>query len=648
MNTNLISKKTITALLAVCALTTFASCGKKELGDSNAQVVNTEAIIDKASQNGDWSVKERITREGDVYYKEETLPREQVNEIARREYKNTQMSQVAVNPKFNTQLFRIEGKDTNNAVFVAPKIYSFSGSEVSRMQPLINEEEGTMTLFFPIMLIDGLSETVPSPDSQHQSINIPKHLLVRDVTGLNEYINKKYASFGEQNLSRLSGCPKEIIMTIAGRQFNIASDILKSTDYCDYNVPIYTSIKLPKKEALWLMQIGLYSGAAQITAIFETRVPYTVSKFSIEMNKSKLYEEIAARLKVNVPYAEVDLRADITKIVKRQAMKISIQGNMNEHLESIVRQAIDQFFEKLPADPARADMSCGSAPVCLKLSYTKQTYEENLSVDWVQTSDVLSGQNITTWARLFPLSDANIRFENLSNNNAKKSTELVLMKDDLLELKISKITFENFVQDKKTGVAHNNVQVGSSAVRSCTEREGGEHNPGGRSGSGYGSCSTTQTPIYQDQWVEETIFSAIQNNEVIDNPIGKLDTVTDDIVFGFSWYEAGKEVTKECPANSFQREGDGRTLLLRITNVPGCEIFTKNSTNKPKLYIINKADSLKTKIIEGKITKNWRGEVTSTIKDFNYKVNSNYSGEVSIRGYKVGNSEDSKFGASAR
>lgn len=652
-----VPKSIIKTSLTALAVTMLVSCGSKNSapasaapalqtvsGESSASM-KSEAVIKTVSQNGDWTVKERMTREGDVYYKEETLPREQVNEIARRQYKSTQMKQVTVNPRFNTQLFRIEGKDTNNAVFVAPKIYSFSGSEVARMQPLINEEEGTMTLFFPIMLIDGLSSIVPSPDSQHESIKIPNNLLVQDVEGLNDFISKKYGSYGEQNLARLSGCPKEIIMTIAGRQFDVASDILKSSDYCDYNVPIYTSIKLPKKEALWLLQEGLYSGAALVTAIFETRVPYTVSKFSIEMNKSKLYEEIAARLKVNSPYAEVDLQAELTKIVKQQAMKISIQGNMNEHLNSIVHQAINQFFEKLPADPAKADLSCGSALVCLKLKYTKQSYDENFSVEWLQTSDVLSGQNITTWARLFPLSDANMRFENLKSFGDKKSTELVLMKDDLVELKISKISLESYAQDvKSTSVIHNMVQVGSTSTQVCPEPSDG-NGPGGQHPR---PCRNVSTPIIEDQWTQETIYSAVRNNEETVNPIGKLDSITDDFVMGFSWYENGIEVTKECPANSFQREGDGRTLLLRITNVPGCEIFTKNSTNKPKLFIINRADSLKTEIKEGKITKNWKGQVDDKTKPFQYNVKSNFSGEVSIRGYKIGTSVDSTFGASVK
>jgi len=641
-----------THLLVIASLIVFASCGKKDAAPPATTTATLSSdIINKLSQNGSWVVKERMTREGEVYYKEETIPRELINDIVRKEYRNTQMSQVTVNPRFNTQLFRIEGKDTNNAVFVAPKIYSFSGSEVSRMQPLIDEDNGTMTLFFPFMLIDGLSATVASPDSQHESIAIPKNMLVQDVAGLNEFINKKYASYGDQNLARLSGCPKELVMTIAGRQFNIASDILRNSDYCDYNVPIYTSIKLPKQEALWLLQEGLYSGAAQITAIFETRVPYTVSKFSIEMNKSKLYEEIAAKLSYKGLYAEVELQAEIVKIVKRQAMKISIQGNMSEHLDSIVRQAIDQFFEKMPADPAKADMSCGKAPFCMKLSYTKQTYEETFSVDWVQTSDVLSGQNITTWARLFPLSDANIRFENLRNSSPKKSTELVLMKDDLLELKVSKITLDSFAQDSKTSITHNNVQIGTRQEQSigCSMFLPPVIVPNRVRGPGEGpECRSVSVPVYEDQWVEETILSVVKNSESIDNPIGKLDTITDDVNFGFSWFEGGKEITTECPANSFQREGDGRSLLLRITNVPGCEIFTKNSTNKPKLYLINKSESSKTEIREGRLTRNWRGEKTDSSKLFTHPVNSIYSGEVSIRGYKIGNSEDSTFGSSVK
>lgn len=631
-------------LLILCVI---VSCGKKEHTIAPILSTTDSGIINKQSQNGDWVVKERITRDGDVYYKEESLPYDLIGPSVRKEYNNTQMSQVTVNPSFNTQLFRIEGKDTNNAVFVAPKLYAFSSSEVNRMSPLVDEDEGTITLFFPIMLIDGLSPIIPSPDNRHDSINVPVNMLVHDTDSLINFLNKKYSSFGEQNLARLSGCPKELIMTIAGRQFSIASDLLKISDYCDYNVPIYTSIKLPTKEALWLLQEGLYSGAAQIAAVFETRVPYTVSKFTVEMNKSKLYEEIAAKLSIKKLYAEVDLQMEIVKIVKQQAMKISIQGNMTDHLDSIVRQAIDQFFEKMPSDPTKADLSCGS-PICLKLSYNKQTYEEIFSVDWVQTSNVLSGQNITTWARLFPLSDANVRFDTLESGEAK-TTELILMKDDIVDLKVTKIILKNFTQVVRTNLVHNTVVVGSTSHVECSgiyslpfELRSPIGQPGG---GGVPHCITINTPTYEDHWVDETEYSAIDNSETMDNPIGKTDIITDSIYFGFSWYENGVLINKECPANSFVREGDGHSLLLRINNVPNCEVFTKNSTNKPKLYVINKDTNSINTFKEGKVSKYWNGTTTDTTKDVQHQINSNYSGEVSIRGYRIGNTLDSTFGA---
>jgi hypothetical protein len=171
--------------------------------------------------------------------------------------------------------------------------------------------------------------------------------------------------------------------------------------------------------------------------------------------------------------------------------------------------------------------------------------------------------------------------------------------------------------------------------------------PGYLGHEGGGNCTEQNVPIYEDQWVEETIFSARKTNVVTDNPVGKFETITDDIYFGFSWFEDGKVITKECPANSFPRNADGRSLLLRITNVPGCEIFTKNSTNQPKLYLINKASSTNTEVKEGSMTKNWKGDTTDSTKVFQYQVNSNYAAEVSIRGGKIGITTKSTFGAGA-
>lgn len=638
----------VTLLMALSASLLLSSCGKKESAvdpvTANLQQLATGTIIEKTSANGDWKIVEKMSRDGDVYYKSESLPLEKADENARKEYKDTQMKQVAVDPRFNAQLFRIEGKDTNNAVFIAPRVYAYSGNEANKMEPSINDDEGTMTLFFPIVFIDGLSDTIEAPNKDNGLIKLPANLLVQDKAGLERFINKKYESFGEQNLASLAGCPKKIIITVAGREYDIASDILKQADYCQYNKPIYTSVKLPKQEALWLLQKGLYSGAARVSTIFETRVPYTISKFSIEMNKSKLYEEIAARLHVNSPYAEVDLQLEIQKIVKRQAMKISIQGNLNTHLDSIVKQAIDQFFEKMPADPAKADMSCGKAPVCLKLSYKKQTYEENFSVDWIQTSDVLSGQNILTWTGLNSLSDDSVNFENLKNDNSKISTGLTLYEGTLLDLKVSKIDFEQLSQNSKVNMAHNNVEIGKRSEWDCSNIKSVRIPIVPMRGPSDG-CRKVAVPVMEDQWIETTVLGVAKSIDSVLNPTGKVDEILANLSFEIQWNENGKNVSKICPASLFERDADGRSILIRIENVPGCEVFTKNSFNRPILSLVNNSSLKIGEFKEGTITKNWRGEVVNNLKDYSYPIKSSFSGTILRRGSSIRTDIDSKPGA---
>lgn len=635
-------------LMALTSTFLFSACGQKEnLSPAVEALAQQEQvtgnIIEKNSVNGDWKVLEKMSRDGDVYFKSESLPAEKADENARREYKDTEMKQVAVDPRFNAQLFRIEGKDTMNAVFIAPRIYAYSGNEANKMEPLIDDESGMMTLFFPIVFIDGLSETIEAPNKDNGLIKLPANLLVQDKDGLVRFINKRFGQHGEQNLASLSGCPKKIIITVAGREYDIAGDILKQADYCQYNKPIYTSVRLPKQEALWLLQKGLYSGAAKISTIFETRVPYTISKFSIEMNKAKLYEEIAARLKVDIPYAEIDLQTEIQKIVKRQAMKISIKGNLNEHLNSIVSQAIDQFFEKMPADPSKPDLSCGKAPVCLKLSYKRQTYEETFAVEWIQTSDVLSGQNILTWTGLNSLSDDSVNFENVKNDNSKITTGLSLYEGSLLDLKVMKLDYEKLVQVEKTERKNNIVQVGTKNEMDCIHRSRipmeirkGEHD----------FCRNVSTPIFENQWTDVTNYTVERTIESVLNPNGKVDEILGNITFEFQWNENGKNITRQCPASLFERDADGRSVLIRIENVPGCEVFSKNSANRPMLSLINNSSVQHSEYIEGTKAVNWKGSVVSnSVKKLTSPVKSSFSGTILRRGSSIRTDIDLKPGA---
>jgi hypothetical protein len=632
-------------LIAMSSALLLSSCGNKDsqVPALAAPVVNSGSnagtIIENKEKNGEWIVEEKSSRDGDVSFRSESLPADRVEEYSRREYRATQLKQVPVDPGYNTQLFRIEGEDTKNAVFVAPKIYAYSGNEANKLEPLVDDDKGTMTLYFPIVFIDGLSETIESPNPENGLIKLPQNLLVQKRAELLKFLNSHYRKDGEQNLASLPGCPKEIVMTVAGEEFVIAKDILLKSDFCQYNKPIYASITLPKARAMWLLEEGLYSGAAKISALFETRVPYIVTKLKIEMNKQKIFEDLAIKLKVNHPYAEVEITTEIQKIVKEQAAKISIQGDFNEHLETIIRQAIDHFFEKMPADPKKEDMSCGNALTCFKLSYKKQNYDDKFSVEWTHTTNVLSGQNILTWTVLSSLFDDSVKVENVKNDGSKRATGLTLYEGSLIDLKVTSLLVEKAKQTQKTTRKDNQVVIGSRPGPDCLFA--GEPGEGGHRDY----CRREPQKVYQNQWVDTVTYSfEAMSEQIIGSPNGKADEILNNIGFEFQWNENGKTVTRRCAANLFGRYGDGRSMLIKIENVPGCVVFTKNSANRPILALYNSANVKAEGIKVGFRTTNWVGQVTGeSIKELDYTVNSIFSGAIMRRG-AIKNDSNSKPG----
>lgn len=634
-----------TLLIAMTSALILSSCGSKDsqvqpsaaapVSDSRA---SAGTVIENSGKNGEWIVEEKTSRDGEVTFRTESLPADRVEEFRKREYRATQLQQVPIDPSFNALLFKVDDAKTKKAVYIAPKLYAYAGKEANKTEPLINDDKGEMTLFFPIILIDGLSDKIESPNRENALITLPENLLVKKKDDLIKFLNKLYAGDGEQNLAALPGCPKEIVLTVAGRRFPIDRDLYLTSDYCHYNKPFTISITLPKSEAMWLLEEGLYSGAAKVSAIFETRVPYVVTKLKIEMNKQKIFEDLSIKLKLNFPYAESEITTEIQKIVKEQAAKISIQGDLNEHLNAIIAQAIDHFFEKMPADPKKEDMSCGNKPVCFKLAYKKQNYDDNFSVEWTHTTNVLSGQNILTETILSSLFDDSVSVLNVKNDGTKKTTGITVYNGAKIDLKLTSLLVDKAIQDVKKERKDNNVVIGETKVP-CLMAGGGEGGGGnpGREGIGgghrEGPCTTTQK-IYQNQWTEIFTYDVKPVTEsILENPIGKAEEVLNNIGFEFQWNEGGKTVSQKCPANLFQRHGDGRKFLITIENVPGCTVFTKNSVNRPIMALYNASQSKAEGIKKGFRTVNWQNQVTAdTLRDIDYTLNSVFDAFIMRRG----------------
>ncbi len=625
----------------------ITSCGNKDF--HILPTLPESTIISKNSKSGEWDVLEIMTKEGSVYFKEEKLSSLQIELIEKKQDDIIKIEKIPVDEKFNTQIFRIANKELQNVVFVAPKIFSFLGTGQSRKAPTVNND-GTLTLFFPIMLIDGLSTTVPSPMNRFKLIEIPNNLLIQKQVELNDFISKKYGEYGNQTLSKLPGCPKEILITIANKQFHTSFESIKGPSDCSYNVPILTSIRLPENEALWLLQKGLYAAPIDITATFDAKIPYIISKFTIEINKSNLIQKISDRIQLKKVYPKKELLTIITEIVSEQVAGMNLQENSLVHLNGITSQVIDFLFEEIILDSTTNAKKCGKeVDDCLKLKDVLYSNNETFSVNWVQTKDFFSDQNIMTSAQLVPSKNANLEIENLKDNeDSKNDTGLVIVKKDLIDLKLIKLTLEKYIQEKTISTTHNNVQIGTNAVQVCS---GVRHSPfkigspllapsHRRAGGENPICRIIHTPVYADQWVEKTIYTVkkMSTEEQLLNK--EIDHTLENLVFVFSWFENGEIKSKRCAANLFNKNVEEESLFLKITNVPQCEIFNLNSTNEIKFSVKNSSPINKIALREGISVTNWKGETSDLSKTSQYDENISYFGKISISGYNLINSEE--------
>ena len=173
------------------------------------------------------------------------------------------------------------------------------------------------------------------------------------------------------------------------------------------NAPFTASVTLPKDEARFLLETAIYNNtAATISVEFETRARISVAKMEIEFDKSKVFTELEALLKVNIGWADAELRANVTKVMQNQTMTMHMVGEIGPHMEQIVAGAIGLFFEQFKPDPTGTTSGCSNKPVCFRLNYNSLSDSRQFKVEWFQSKNELTGQNYITWANLNPLDDS--------------------------------------------------------------------------------------------------------------------------------------------------------------------------------------------------------------------------------------------------
>jgi len=392
-------------------LALLGACAQPEAPQDLAKVPDTSPVVRDQKH---WPVVHQAqAHDRSVTLEKSVMPEEDQRAI-RNEFKSTDLQALPIDSKYNVNLFKIHNvPDYENAVFVAPRLYAYSSADGARLAPRRNRD-GTMSISFPVVLTSGDSAKIQSPNATGV-IEIPEFLRMQNRDELEVKVKEVYGQ--KKFISRLNGCPKKITVVVGNEEHDATPSDLAKGDYCEQDTPFTVTVKLPETEALHLLQEALYAGIVDVRAVYETRVAYSNTRFKLEFDKTKLFEELSAALSIQAAWADIDARMKVTEVVQRKSMKVQIQGEMNAPLTSIVDQAILSFFTPFRPDPNTTQKECDGKPVCLRLNYNYSKETQTFSVEWLQSTNVMTGQNYLTWTKLKALEDSGVRIEKLSNKN---------------------------------------------------------------------------------------------------------------------------------------------------------------------------------------------------------------------------------------
>jgi len=620
----------IPKLYAMFTLLVFSACGK----NSDALISQRPKAVAAMASPSQAEIVDQ-SPDGTIRLIKYNLPKEEVD-TQRAQYVENDLRQIPTDPKYNTMLFKIYNVEAyENSVFIAPKIYVYSGPDKARLTPKHNSN-GTVTLDFPVILTDATKQEIVAPDGK-TLIQLPTSMTVKKINELQAELNQRFER--QQVLSSLPGCPKRIYVKFGNQEYDATPIEFRRGDYCQMNAPFTASITLPKEDARFLLETAIYNNtAATVSVEFETRARISVAKMEIEFDKSKIFTELEALFKLNAGWADIEAKAHVTKVMQNQTLKMHMVGEIGPHMDQIVASAIELFFEKFRPDPDGQTSSCSGRPVCLRLNYNSLSDSKKLKVEWYHSKNELTGQNYITWAGLNPLDDSiKIGGEGRRELTRKAPIEtgLTVRAGDLIEITPDYLKIERRAAINSSPSTQNNVvcvETKDICVLRCHPRNCRKAVPE--------FCEQWETKCVrsENRWLQTTAYSL--SSPVLDtlnNPVGQLEQIFDGLSFKFTWSDQQgnlKETT--CPLRYFAREGNGKSILVRISKTPKCDIFSDNG-NAPMLHLVNGIEFPVT-YQDGSLVQNWLGQTLQTPAQKTFIPDVSFAGTVMIRGYNMGTS----------
>ncbi len=403
-NKNLVKK----TLLAVCGLAILqgllsgctgsgseSATDEKTRSSGHLKILDESAWTTETDSFGDSGlVKSKVlTREGHA--------------SAASMMQETTLESLNLPSSLNVNAFTVRSKGnvrTKQAIYFAPKLYFYRKADRANVK--VKQVGDNVLIPLHAILVDGLSPVIPSTDGV-STVQLPESYLVD--------INSVKATLAERNydpnvsFGPLDGCAKSFKIAVAGSTFDVTPETLNAGNQCELNRPFTLNLVVPKSQADYIINEALYHHQLDASVTFEVLVGYVESDVRIQLDKSKVFEKLAASLSAKYPpYAQADVKVTIQKIIQAETFNLFIKGDRTDVVNQLIQMAYDSFvtpYELKPGQDAPAECPIDTA-VCVNVSYEKNSESRNLEVGYQQYSTTMTGQNVISLAKpqqiLFP------------------------------------------------------------------------------------------------------------------------------------------------------------------------------------------------------------------------------------------------------
>lgn len=485
-------------------------------------------------------------------------------------YEMVSVTDVPIGAEFNTQVFSIAGPNNFEKAYLAPKVFVYGTLEGHAT--VIENNDGTVTVPFNIAMTSGLNELIPSVQGgSAASIKIPDNLKVRNIEKLKSVVAEKVSS--RAVLSPISGCPKKIYISAAGKTYDATPLLFKEGDICEIEKPFAVNVKIPKHELLNLYD-AIDQGYADVHVRFDTRVPVTTAAVSVEFSRQRLYESIHAKLNaVYKAWAQAEVEMAIQKILTESQMNVFIVGEQTEQTKKIIDSIVAEFFQPFAKDPSVSESASCKAVVCLSLKVIQNNETRSFKLSWKQTAPYLVDMKFISMAKLqsanetpYTVGGQQIPFTNHSSAGPN-TLALTPSLGDLIFVKPLDYVYEN----RRVAVENADIELETNRTktRECDEWV-------------FGSCKG-----WTDKWDYYYTRSVAANTQFvkIETPVSQAPNLFNGIVFNFKFnnYE-----TISCPLTSMHGKGIQEGRIVKIANSEACPLFNENRTKIISVSISNR------------------------------------------------------------